>query len=197
MGKRIVKMIFVIYFSVFYRVQIIGKENIPKEGAAILCSNHVSELDMFFIGYRIKRLIRYMAKEELFKNPLSRVVIKNLGAFPVKRGKGDVGAIKTSLKLLSEGHIVGIFPEGTRKKIADKTNKKVKVKAGVALLAQKSQAPILPVLISGNYKVFSKVKIIFGKPVILDLDKNKKYTSNELLSESEKIMKKIYSLLEE
>ncbi|HHX18500.1 MAG TPA: 1-acyl-sn-glycerol-3-phosphate acyltransferase [Clostridium sp.] len=197
MGKRIVKMIFVIYFSVFYRVQIIGKENIPKEGAAILCSNHVSELDMFFIGYRIKRLIRYMAKEELFKNPLSRVVIKNLGAFPVKRGKGDVGAIKTSLKLLSEGHIVGIFPEGTRKKIADKTNKKVKVKAGVALLAQKSQAPILPVLISGNYKLFSKVKIIFGKPFILDLDKNKKYTSNELLSESEKIMKKIYSLLEE
>lgn len=197
MGKSILRVIVAIIFSVFYRVRIIGRENIPKEGAAILCSNHISELDMFFIGYRIKRLVRYMAKEELFKNPLLRVIIKSLGAFPVKRGKGDVGAIKTSLKLLSEGHIVGIFPEGTRRKKADKANKEIKVKAGAALLAQKSQAPILPVLIDGDYKLFSKVRIIFGKPFILDLDKNKKYTNSELLLESEKIMKKVYSLLEE
>ncbi|NLI57063.1 MAG: 1-acyl-sn-glycerol-3-phosphate acyltransferase [Clostridium sp.] len=197
MGKEIVKIIFVIIFSVFYRVQIIGRENIPKEGAAILCSNHISELDMFFIGYRMKRLVRYMAKEELFKNPILAFIIRKLGAFPVKRGKGDVGAIKTSLKLLSEGHIVGIFPEGTRKKKAQKTNKEIKVKAGAALLAQKSQAPILPVLINGNYRLFSKVKVIFGKPFTLDLDKNKKYTNSELLLESEKIMKKVYSLLEE
>src|SRR5690606_10964952 len=114
MGKEILRFIIAVFFSVFYRVQIIGIENIPKEGAAILCSNHISELDMFFIGYRIKRLVRYMAKEELFKNPLLRFFITRLGAFPVKRGKGDVGAIKTSLRLLSEGHIVGIFPEGTR-----------------------------------------------------------------------------------
>ncbi|AUG57554.1 MAG TPA: 1-acyl-sn-glycerol-3-phosphate acyltransferase [Ruminiclostridium sp.] len=197
MGKEILRFIIAVFFSVFYRVQIIGIENIPKEGAAILCSNHISELDMFFIGYRIKRLVRYMAKEELFKNPLLRFFITRLGAFPVKRGKGDVGAIKTSLRLLSEGHIVGIFPEGTRKKTADKKNKKIKVKAGAALLAQKSQAPILPVLIDASYKPFSKVRIIFGKPFTLDLDKNKKYTNSELLLESEKIMKRIYSLMEE
>lgn len=197
MGKEILRFIIAVFFSVFYRVQIIGIENIPKEGAAILCSNHISELDMFFIGYRIKRLVRYMAKEELFKNPLLRFFITRLGAFPVKRGKGDVGAIKTSLRLLSEGHIVGIFPEGTRKKTADKKNKKIKVKAGAALLAQKSQAPILPVLIDTSYKPFSKVRIIFGKPFTLDLDKNKKYTNSELLLETEKIMKRIYSLMEE
>ncbi|MDQ2085791.1 lysophospholipid acyltransferase family protein [Herbivorax sp. ANBcel31] len=194
MGKKILKMILFIIFSIFYRVQIIGKENIPQKGAVLLCSNHVSELDMFFIGYRIKRLVHYMAKEELFKNPLLGVIIKNLGAFPVKRGKGDIGAIKTSLKLLSEGHIVGIFPEGTRKK---KNNKEIKAKGGAALLAQKSQSPVLPVLVDGNYKLFSKIKIIFGKPFRLDLDKNKKYTNSELSLESEKIMKKINSLLEE
>jgi len=63
-----------------------------------------------------------MAKEELFRIPLVSSFIKSLGAFPVKRGKGDVGAIKTALKLLEEGHIVGIFPEGTRLK-----NKKAKI----------------------------------------------------------------------
>lgn len=194
MGKLIIKTIFFVFFSIFYRVQIIGKENVPKEGAAILCSNHISELDMFFIGYRINRLVRYMAKEELFKNPILRIIIKNLGAFPVKRGKADVRAIKTSLKLLSEGHIIGIFPEGTRRK---KSDKEIKAKAGAALLAQKSQAPILPVLVHGNYKPFSKVKVIFGEPFILDLDKNKKYTNSELLLESKKIMERIHSLVEE
>lgn len=197
MSKMIVKLIFFMFFSIFYRVQIIGKENVPKEGAALLCSNHVSELDMFFIGYKLKRLIRYMAKEELFKNPILRIIMKSLGAFPVKRGKGDIGAIKTSLKLLSEGHIVGIYPEGTRRKIAEKTNKEVKIKAGVAFLAQKSQVPILPVLVHGNHKLFGKIKVIFGEPYSLDLDKNKKYTNSELLQESKKIMDGVYSLLEE
>lgn len=92
--------------------------------------------------------------------------------------------------------MVSFLKEQERKK-PKKTNKEIKVKAGAALLAQKSQAPILPVLINGNYRLFSKVKVIFGKPFTLDLDKNKKYTNSELLLESEKIMKKVYSLLEE
>ncbi|NLP14613.1 MAG: 1-acyl-sn-glycerol-3-phosphate acyltransferase [Clostridium sp.] len=190
-GKAFLKIVFLL----FYRVKVIGIENVPEKGAAILCANHVGELDMFFIGYKIKRLVRYMAKSELFKNPLLSRIIKKLGAFPVRRGKADVEAIKTAINLLNDGHIVGIFPEGTRLK--HKHGKTVKVKPGAALLAQKTGAPILPVAVEGKYRLFSKIKIVFGKPFALDLDKDKKYTNNELVEISEGIMKKVYLLLEE
>jgi len=184
-----------LFFLLFYRVKIIGIKNVPEKGAAVLCANHLGEMDMVFIGYKIKRLVRYMAKSELFKIPILSPLIKFLGAFPVKRGKADVEAIKTALRLLNEGHIIGIFPEGTRLK--NKQGKTVKAKPGAALLAQKSGAPILPVAVEGKYRPFSKIKIVFGEPFTLDLDKDKKYTNNELVEISEGIMKKVYSLLEE
>lgn len=184
-----------IVFTVLYRVEVIGKENIPDSGPLILCANHNGELDMFFIGYKIKRLVRYMAKEELFRNPLLGRIIRWLGAFPVKRGKADVEAIKTSLRLLENNEVLGIFPEGTRMKKKDA--KTVRIKPGVALIAQKSGAPIIPVAVSGQYKPFSKIKVVFGKPFSIDLDKDKKYTNNELVEISEGIMKRVYSLLEE
>lgn len=190
-----IRLVVSVFFTLFYRVKIIGKENIPAKGSVLLCANHIGQMDMFFIGYRLKRLIRYMAKEELFKNPLLSLIIRNLGAFPVSRGKGDVGAIRTALNLLKDGHIVGIFPEGTRLKY--RKGKATKVKPGAALLAQKSGVPILPVAVSGNYRPFTKIKIVFGKPFTLDLDKDKKYTNSELVEISEGIMKKVYSLLEE
>jgi 1-acyl-sn-glycerol-3-phosphate acyltransferase len=192
---KIFKGFVIIIFSLIYRVKIIDMENIPKTGSLILCSNHNGEMDMFFIGYKMKRLIHYMAKEELFRNPLSSKFFKWLGAFPVKRGRADVEAIKTSLRLLENNEILGIFPEGTRMK--KKASNSVKVKPGIALLAQKSGAPIIPVAISGSYKPFSKIKVVFGKPFSIDLDKDKKYTNSELVEVSENIMSKVYSLLEE
>jgi 1-acyl-sn-glycerol-3-phosphate acyltransferase len=195
MFEQFMKGLTAAFFAVFYRVEIKGIENVPQEGAAILCANHIGQLDMFFFGYKLKRMIHYMSKEELFRVPLLGAFIKRLGAFPIRRGTGDVHAIKTALKLLEEGHIMGIFPEGTRSK--NKSGKKGKAKPGVALLAQKSGKPIIPVAISGSRKPLSKIKVVFGKPFALDLDKNKKYTNSELVSASEEVMKKIYSLLEE
>jgi 1-acyl-sn-glycerol-3-phosphate acyltransferase len=97
--RKIALFITRLLISVFYRVEITGRENIPETGAAIICANHSSQLDMFFLGCRIKRWIHWMAKEELFQNPLIGKILSVLGAFPVKRGKGDVGSIKTALKL--------------------------------------------------------------------------------------------------
>ncbi|NMB34007.1 MAG: 1-acyl-sn-glycerol-3-phosphate acyltransferase [Clostridium sp.] len=191
---RFVKAVILVVFALLYRVKITGMENIPEEGAAVMCANHVGELDMLFIGCKIKRLIHYMAKIELFKIPLLSPIIKRLGAFPVKRGKADIEAIKTALSLLENGHIVGIFPEGTR--VGNNTQKKARVKPGAALLAQKTGAPILPVAVEGKYTPFSKIRVIFGEPFTIDLDKNKKYTNSELVKVSENIMNKIYSLLE-
>jgi len=184
-----------IVFDIFYRVEVVGKENVPESGPLILCANHNGELDMFFIGYKINRLVRYMAKEELFKNPFLAKFITWLGAFPVKRGKADVEAIKTSLRILENNEVLGIFPEGTRMK--NKDAKSVRIKPGVALLAQKSGAPIIPVAVTGKYRPFSKIKVVFGKPFTLDLDKDKKYTNSELAEIAKDIMSKVYALMEE
>ena len=194
--KDVVRFILRVFFTIFFRVSITGRENIPAKGAALLCSNHIAELDMFFIGYRLKRIIHYMAKEELFKIPLVRSFIRWAGAFPVKRGAGDVGAIKTALKLLKDGHIVGIYPEGTRR-ARKKPEKEIKIKPGAAMLAIKTGVPIIPVAIEGTYKPFSRVKLIFGKPFYLDIEENKKYSNEEMTEMSKDIVERVYKLLED
>lgn len=181
-----------IVFTVFYRVEIIGKEKLPSEGPVVLCSNHIGQMDMFFIGYRLKRLVHYMAKHELFKIPVIGFIIKNLGAFPVRRGTGDVKAIKTSLNLLKNGNIVGIYPEGTRVK----EGTTVDIKPGAAMLVQKTGALVMPVAIKGKYRIFSKVKVVFGEPFSLNMDSGKKYSNSELVEKTEYIMERVYSLLE-
>lgn len=192
---NILRVIVKIVFAILYRVEVIGKENVPESGPLILCANHNGEMDMFFIGYKINRLVRYMAKEELFRIPLLSGIIKWLGAFPVKRGKADVEAIKTSLRILENNEILGIFPEGTR--MRNKDAKSVRIKPGVALLAQKSGAPIIPVAVSGRYRPFSRIKVVFGKPFTIDLDKDKKYTNSELSEIAKDIMSKVYALMED
>jgi len=192
---NILRVIVKIVFAILYRVEVIGKENVPESGPLILCANHNGEMDMFFIGYKINRLVRYMAKEELFRIPLLSGIIKWLGAFPVKRGKADVEAIKTSLRILENNEILGIFPEGTI--MRNKDAKSVRIKPGVALLAQKSGAPIIPVAVSGRYRPFSRIKVVFGKPFTIDLDKDKKYTNSELSEIAKDIMSKVYALMED
>ncbi|NSW90446.1 MAG: 1-acyl-sn-glycerol-3-phosphate acyltransferase [Firmicutes bacterium] len=189
------KLLSSIIFKLFYKVELVGISNVPLKGGAILCANHPGTLDMFFIGYKLKRVVHYMAKEELFKNPILAFILRKLGAFPIKRGKADVESIKTAIRLINEGHIVGILPEGTR--TGFKNKKKVQPKPGVAMVATKIKTPIIPVAVSGNYRLFSKVRVIYGKPFYLDFEEKKKYTMDELKAISQKIMNKIYSLLEE
>mgnify|MGYP001019967909 CR=1 FL=1 len=182
-------------FAVFYRVEVINANNVPESGPVLICANHNGIMDMFFIGYKIKRYVHYMAKEELFKIPLLGYIIKCLGAFPVKRGKGDVSAIKTVFKLLDEGKIVGIFPEGTRTR--GKRKKDIKIKPGAAMIALRSGVDVIPVAVKGNYRLFSKVKVVFGKPFKIEAEEGKKYRNSELEKISEGIMKRVYALLEE
>lgn len=193
--RKFLRVIVNIIFALFYKVEVVNNRNVPEKGAALLCANHISEFDMFFIGYGIRRWVHYIAKEELFKNPVFGWILRKLGAFPVKRGKGDIGAIRTALRLLDEGHIVGIFPEGTRTK--DKNRKNIKIKPGVAMIAINSAVPVIPVALQGSFKPFSHVKVIYGEPFELNLDKNRKYTNEELTEISRSIMDRVYSLMEE
>jgi 1-acyl-sn-glycerol-3-phosphate acyltransferase len=192
--KWIARAITRIFFKLFYRVQVVNKEAIPEKGPFLICAHHNTILDMFFIGYKLKRWIYWMAKEELFKNPIAGFIFRSLGAFSIKRGKGDVGSIKTALKLLQDGHIVGIFPHGTRVKQSDR--KTARIRSGAAMLAVNSGCMVIPAAVVGSYKIFGRRRVIFGEPFDVGADTNRKYSSAELTDISIEIMKRVDSLEE-
>lgn len=183
-----------IIFKIFFRVEVINKENVPSAGPALLCANHNSMLDMFFLAFKLKRWVYWMAKEELFRNPIAAFVLRRMGAFPVRRGTGDVGSVKYAYKLLEQKEFVGIFPQGTR---IDPTKiETTRVKPGAAMIAAKAGVPIIPAIVKGNYKIFSKMKVIYGEPFSIDKSQGNKYEKEELTQLSRDIIKKIYSLAE-
>jgi len=147
-----------------FRLRVEGLENFPMEGKTIVYSNHISLLDPIMIGCVLPRQVFFMAKVELFKIPLLRTIIRHLGAFPVKRGSADLSAIKHSLQVLNEGKVFGIFPEGTR----NKTGFLQSFSHGIASIAHKSRAKILPIAIVGQYRLFRPITVKIGKPLNFD-----------------------------
>jgi glycerol-3-phosphate dehydrogenase (NAD(P)+) len=130
---------------VYFRLRRLGTEHIP-EGGVILASNHRSFLDPFAIGCCLGRPIYFVAKQELFKNPLLGWILNCLGAFPIKRGASDEESVKTSLALLEDGHPVVIFPEGTR----IRTGSLGSAKRGVGRLALQSGKPVVPIAVPNS-----------------------------------------------
>lgn len=193
--KRFALILTNIVIRLFFKVEVIDRHKVPSEGPAILCANHNNMLDMFILGFNLKRWIYWMSKEELFKNPISALLFRSLGSFPVKRGAGDVGSIKAVYKLLEKGKIVGIFPQGTR---IDPTKiETMKVKSGAAMIAANTGVPIIPAAVQGSYKLFSKMKVIYGDPFVIEKAQDIKYTKEDLTELSRDILKRIYSLVEE
>jgi len=184
------KFIFTFYFRLCNRVSVQGKDNIPETGGLIICPNHIHWLDPMLVAVCIKREINYMSKAELFKNKLLAAILKGLNAFPVKRGTPDISAIKTSFKLIKDGKVLGIFPEGTR----SKDGKLKTAEPGVALISIKTNAPIVPIRISGSYKLFGKLGIIIGKPLSFEGYNNKKAAMGEINELSQSIMLEIGKL---
>lgn len=162
--RVILKAIFHFLVIIVYRPKVTGRENIPTEGAFIICPNHVHALDSAVILTTQKRKVNFMAKEELFKNGFIKFLAKVFGIFPVRRGGRDLEAIKTSLRILKRGEILAMFPEGTRQGLA----KGVKPKSGAILIAAKAGVPIIPCGVKGSFKPFTKVTLNYGKPIIID-----------------------------
>jgi 1-acyl-sn-glycerol-3-phosphate acyltransferase len=147
-------------FHLLYGLRPIHRERIP-DGPLLVCANHSMLTDPLFISFSfgIGRHLRYMAKIELMRAPILGPILNSIGVFGVDRGKNDVNSIKTALRILKDGGIVGIFPEGTRKKEDNNEAKK-----GAIMLAAKTGAPILPVYIPRVKRLFTKVPVVIGEP---------------------------------
>jgi len=147
-----------------YRIEAVGAENIPAEGA-ILASNHTAFSDVLVISAAAGRQVRYMAKKELFVTPLGPL-IRALGAYPVDRGGADVGSIRNTIRLVEAGELVGIFPQGHRYGRRDPRG--TEIRSGVGMIAWHTRAPVVPVFLSnGRMKtgILRKNRVTFGKPL--------------------------------
>lgn len=169
-GSRAYRIIYAIFagiVGVIFNYKIINRDKEPDEGGCILCANHVSATDAIALCYAFrKNQVCFMAKKELFKIPVLAPLIKLLGAFPIDRGGSDVGAIKNAVSLVSEGKVLGIFPQGHRYPGEDPRG--TRTKNGMALIATKTEANIVPAYIwrKGNrFKLFRRTYIILGDTI--------------------------------
>lgn len=139
--------------NVLVKIEVITLENMPKEGAVILASNHLSFYDGFVLLYAIPRPIFFMSKVETFRNSFYRFILYQMGAFPVKRGKFDRRSLLHARRILRANQVLGMFPEGTRSYGKGLQS----AKTGVAHLALKMNCPIVPVSINGTQFVLKKL----------------------------------------
>ena len=184
------------FFTLFFHFKIIGAENIPKSGGAIIAANHISLWDPPALSAACTRAIHFMAKEELFSIYGLKWIFTVLKAFPVRRGTADRIAIKHAISLLKNGEIVGLFPEGTR----STTGELGKPEPGIAMIALKAGVPIIPAAIIGTNKkgkygcIFPQFIIKFGKPIVISEERADKELMAKL---STTIMQEISCLLKE
>lgn len=183
-AKVIVKSV----FKILYPFESRGSENIPETGPVILCANHLSNLDPIMLGLTCDREIHFMAKEELFHVPVLNRVVRKLHAFPVRRGMADREALRTGLKVLQDGCVLGIFPEGTR----SKSGELLKGLSGVGFFALRTDARVIPCAIIGPYRLFRKIRVVYGKPIDMESLKERRAKAEEA---TEVIMSAIKEIL--
>lgn len=194
MVRGLVVKFFYIMFHSIIQTKIIGKENMPTEGAAVLCSNHIHIFDSVSLVVHNKRKLKVMAKEELFRSKIGNWFFRDVGAFPVSRGKGDTEAIETANNYLKNGELLLIFPEGTRNGL----ERGLKFKKGAAYMAIQNRVPIIPIGMKGTFKPFSKTTINIGKPIQIDEYVNgEKLDPRKVIQLTAKVQEEVVKLRDE
>lgn len=175
-----------------------GLENIPKEGPVILAVDHISWFDIPLISIRVPRITHYMAKIELFGIPVLGGILRLLGAFSVRRGEGDREALRTAQRVLQEGKLLIIFPEGHRS-----GGHLIEGKSGTALIALRAGVPVIPAGIFGTERILKglrigpfapRVTVRYGKPFRLQPETGR-YTRDDVVNGINEIMLRIADLL--
>jgi len=158
-----------VFAMIFFRWKCYDQENIPKEGAFLLVSNHQSFLDPIFCGSRMKRHMCFLARDTLFENWFFGPLIKSVFAIPVKREQGDLSAMRKVIEVLKQGDGVCLFPEGTR----TEDGKILPFKSGLGLLCRRGKAALVPVVIDGAYECWPRTQKLFkaGMPVTVHYGK--------------------------
>ena len=176
------------FSKIFFKFEVIGTENIPKEGNLIIGANHKSNLDPIFIAAAIqKREIAPIGKKELFDNKILGYLLNKLKVKPINRDKPDVSTIKNILRAIKDGYAVGIFPEGTRVKEPGFGE----AKAGLSMFAIKGKAVVLPVSIISNYKLLNRVTIYIDKPISFEEYYKEKLNSQDYERLSQNVLEVI------
>jgi len=174
----IAKIKFLIIFKLFFRLKVTGQQNIPQDGPFIIVANHSSLLDPVILGVSIKPKIIFVAAAYLFEIRWLGYLLRKANSIPVQR-ENDIKAIKQSLKILQQGGVLGIFPEGG----IDRQKNNLPVRAGAAYLATKVGVPIVPIKIKGADKVLprgakfirslNKIEVEIKKPIYCSRQTNK------------------------
>ena len=181
----------IVFFKIFH-LHVEGRENIPVKGAVIVAPNHKSNWDPPLIGVAFSnRVVHYMAKEELFKNPIAAWILTMFGTFPVKRGSGDGSAVMRAVRELRKGYPVGIFPQGTR----IKREGLGRFHSGMASIAMIEGTDILPVAVVGSLNMPHPKQhptVLIGK--IIHVEKQKP-TKESIQALNEKVKSAIEQLM--
>jgi 1-acyl-sn-glycerol-3-phosphate acyltransferase len=154
-----------------YRLRARGREHLPSSGGFVLAANHNSSFDPWPLGLPLfpRRYLRFMAKSELFWPPLSWIAHGG-GAFPVRRGEQDTAAIDTAVRLVRDGHVVVMFPEGTRRVKGLRKKHEARARTGAARIALEAEAPLIPAGIVGTDRLtrLAALRVAYGPPVAID-----------------------------
>jgi len=156
---------------ILFRLRTRGRENLPSAGGYVLACNHVSSFDPWPLGVPLwpQRFLRFMAKSELYWFPL-RLVLDGAGAFPVRRGQADLEAIETAVRLAREGHVIAMFPEGTRRRKGLVKRFQPRPRTGAARIALEAEVPLIPAAVKGTDRLLrlGPLHVRYGAGVELD-----------------------------
>ncbi len=187
------------HLLLFNKMKVTGLENVPMDGPLICACNHISHLDPPAVGSALPRKSHFIAKAELFDQFFLSWYLNAIGMIPIKRGGGAKAMLENAVEVLNSGKLVTFFPEGTR----SRTGKPGQPRSGVIVLAALTNAPILPVRISGSYDAmppgrllpgFSQIQVAFGEPIVWkpgELDHNNR---DQMMSEASRLFEIILSL---
>ncbi|MFN3648388.1 MAG: lysophospholipid acyltransferase family protein [Armatimonadota bacterium] len=185
-------------FMLLFRYRVEGAEHVPATGPVILASNHTSMLDPPVVAVGVWRRTVVMAKEELFRNALFAWYIRRLGAFPVKRGAGDRGALKHAFGALAAGESLLIFPEGTRSPDGELQPPEM----GIGMIAYRSGAPVVPVYVDNTHHALPRsggirmvpVRVAYGAPLRFQTPEGKRPDRDDYQAAAQEVMARITEL---